>query len=937
MTVVKVGNYIIKKKIGHGAFAEVRLAVDATTGEEFAVKIFDHTALPKHQFEQSIKREIRIMQYLRHPNIVSIQSVLVTPKRLYLFMELVRGGELYDEIVKHQCIDEHTSRRYFQQIVDAMVYCHRRGVVHRDLKPENLLLDCNGNIKITDFGMASMRADIVASLSGNVDGNCNQVERKLNSATMTTSGTIMTYDENEQTKQLLRTQCGTPKYMAPEIIIAPREGYDGKKLDAWDCGMILYALLAGYLPFYGSDDAAVFRAIINTRLRFPKHFSDGACDLLTRLLQKDPEKRESLEEIRNHPWFLQDYQGSDVQSRRKLLSSVSPKTSEGSGHCRKLQNNGAGNNGANNTLTCVSPSSITHSQSTISTTPYTPSHHSSSIPICATDDSIISIADPKTLNISENNHINNSTTIPQTPRKIKKNHISPDISTINMGTNNKNIGHGYPSLPNKPNFTANCPVKPPNLIPPANKERMNYKDRNLSHATSPTTKVDESGFGIPRNTMNDGRVKINSKRDSSGLRHKGFKPSRATPQFGIGGNSTGVSELHKKLMDESFALQEKTPGTSRSSHRITVNTTPRMTGHAVPIGGLDDHDGWFKATKHEKCTTDDKIENVSKRGVGSGHKEKKRSSLSTTGGGVNHNGDAKKMVMKRGGDTAARCENLRMKNHNKRGDDVDCSKPPFTQKGGMSPSSVKGSANNRKLGIGLPSLTDSSDSPRKRGNKFRSSLPPLTACITENGENDFINDESCVAPWPRSARSRLKGMLSPRGRKKGPASIAGLAEGGASDVEESAHGSSPRYRGDASESGHNAGATSSLFGGCILASHKSRRKAPLLRKKNSTERGKTSGQGNKDGADLDMNLEETTKSECTSVCGKIANDDDSEWLKESSCWFGNAEAPIGVGLANTFAVQGKNEKISEAQEMDEAQSFKSMSLRKVGNWLQKKG
>lgn len=288
---IRVGNYIVKKKIGEGAFAEVRLAVHETTGEEFAVKVLDRDAFPEAHFERDVRREIRIMQYLRHPNIVNINAVLVTAKKMYIVMELVRGGELYDEIVSKRRVDERTSRFYFQQIVDAMVYCHRRGVVHRDLKPENLLLDGNGNVKITDFGMSWMKDNINPELNA---------------------------------KQLLQTQCGTPKYMAPEVIIRPPNGYDGEKLDAWECGMVLYALLAGYLPFSGEDDNSVFQSILNGKLRFPSHFSSGVKDLLSKLLHKDPEKRTSLSEVRSHSWFRVDYHGDAVKEREKALKHARP-------------------------------------------------------------------------------------------------------------------------------------------------------------------------------------------------------------------------------------------------------------------------------------------------------------------------------------------------------------------------------------------------------------------------------------------------------------------------------------------------------------------------------------------------------------------------------------------------------------------------------------
>lgn len=289
---VRVGRYLVKKKIGEGAFAEVRLAMHEETKEEYAVKVFNRSRLPTAQFQRDIKKEIRIMQHLRHPNIVSIHAVLVTASKMYLVMELVRGGELYDEIVANGRIEEHVARKYFQQLVDAMAYCHKRGVVHRDLKPENILLDGHGNVKITDFGMSWIK-------SAKTDPN----------------------------NVLLSTQCGTPKYMPPELIMLPDAGYDGQKLDVWQCGMVAYALLAGYLPFAGDDDNAVFRSILNGRVKFPDFFSDGAKDLLRTILVKDPEKRATMEDIRQHPWFRIDYHGYENAETPFEISPLSPRKS----------------------------------------------------------------------------------------------------------------------------------------------------------------------------------------------------------------------------------------------------------------------------------------------------------------------------------------------------------------------------------------------------------------------------------------------------------------------------------------------------------------------------------------------------------------------------------------------------------------------------------
>mmetsp|Transcript_9759 Transcript_9759/g.26015 ORF Transcript_9759/g.26015 Transcript_9759/m.26015 type:complete len:618 (+) Transcript_9759:661-2514(+) len=278
---LKVGPYILKEVLGSGSFADVRLAVHEKSGEKYAVKVFDKRKISCDDFETEVRREVKIMQYLRHPCIVSVHQVLMTGNNMYVVMELVTGGELYYEIVKHRRIPEDTSRRYFQDLVDAMAYCHRKGVYHRDLKPENLLLDGKGGIKITDFGMSWMR------------------------------------EHSDQTLELLHTQCGTPKYMAPEVITKARYGYKGDKIDVWDCGMILFALMAGYLPFNGEDDRAVFRQIVFGRVKFPQWFSDGACDLLMHLLEKDPEKRWTLEQVRKHPWYLVDYAGDPLERIRK--------------------------------------------------------------------------------------------------------------------------------------------------------------------------------------------------------------------------------------------------------------------------------------------------------------------------------------------------------------------------------------------------------------------------------------------------------------------------------------------------------------------------------------------------------------------------------------------------------------------------------------------
>jgi serine/threonine protein kinase len=206
----RIGNYEIGKTLGEGTFAKVKYGRHVDTGASFAIKIIDKDKILKHKMVQQIKREISTMKLVKHPNIVQIFEVLASKTKIYLVLEYVTGGELFNKILNQGRLREDQSRKYFQQLIDAVDYCHSRGVYHRDLKPENLLLDAAGNLKISDFGLSALPQQFRA------DG-------------------------------LLHTTCGTPNYVAPEVI--DDKGYDGAKADLWSCGVILFVLMAGYLPF----------------------------------------------------------------------------------------------------------------------------------------------------------------------------------------------------------------------------------------------------------------------------------------------------------------------------------------------------------------------------------------------------------------------------------------------------------------------------------------------------------------------------------------------------------------------------------------------------------------------------------------------------------------------------------------------------------------
>ncbi|GMI93074.1 SOS3-interacting protein 4, CBL-INTERACTING PROTEIN KINASE 11, PROTEIN KINASE SOS2-LIKE 5 [Hibiscus trionum] len=261
------GKYEIGKLLGCGAFAKVYHARNVRTGQSVAIKAVSKQKVLKGGFVEHVKREIAIMRRLRHPNIVKLIEVLATKTKIYFVMEFAKGGELFTRIAKGR-FSEDLCRRYFQQLIAAVGYCHSRGVFHRDLKPENLLLDENYNLKITDFGLSAVKEQI------RPDG-------------------------------LLHTLCGTPAYVAPEILA--KKGYDGAKVDVWSCGIILYVLHAGYLPFNDPNLMVMYHRIYEGEFRFPKWTSPDLRRFICRLLDPNPDTRITVDEIINDPWFKKGY------------------------------------------------------------------------------------------------------------------------------------------------------------------------------------------------------------------------------------------------------------------------------------------------------------------------------------------------------------------------------------------------------------------------------------------------------------------------------------------------------------------------------------------------------------------------------------------------------------------------------------------------------
>jgi serine/threonine protein kinase len=262
-----LGRFEVGKMLGQGNFAKVYYARNVGTGEEVAIKVIEKEKIFKSGLTSHIKREIAVLRRVRHPHIVQLYEVMATKLRIYFVMEYVRGGELFARVAKGP-LPEPEARRYFQQLVSAVSFCHARGVYHRDIKPENLLVDDAGDLKVSDFGLSAVAEQI------RHDG-------------------------------LFHTFCGTPAYVAPEVL--SRRGYDAAKADLWSCGVVLFVLGAGYLHFQDRNLVGMYRKIHRGDFRCPKWFSPELLRLLHRLLDTKPIRRAAVDEIMDNEWFRVGY------------------------------------------------------------------------------------------------------------------------------------------------------------------------------------------------------------------------------------------------------------------------------------------------------------------------------------------------------------------------------------------------------------------------------------------------------------------------------------------------------------------------------------------------------------------------------------------------------------------------------------------------------
>ncbi|KAJ0266799.1 CBL-interacting serine/threonine-protein kinase 10 [Hirschfeldia incana] len=287
---VLTDKYEVGRLLGQGTFAKVYYGRSVETNQSVAIKMIDKDKVMKVGLMDQIKREISVMRIAKHPNVVELYEVMATKTRIYFVMEYCKGGELFNKVAKGKLRDD-VAWKYFHQLINAVDFCHSRQVYHRDIKPENLLLDDNENLKVSDFGLSAL-------------ADCKRQDG------------------------LLHTTCGTPAYVAPEVI--NRKGYDGTKADIWSCGVVLFVLLAGYLPFHDSNLMEMYRKIGKGDFKAPSWFAPEVRRLLCKMLDPNPETRITIAKIRESSWFRK---GLHMKQKKmeKRVRETNPAEASGAG------------------------------------------------------------------------------------------------------------------------------------------------------------------------------------------------------------------------------------------------------------------------------------------------------------------------------------------------------------------------------------------------------------------------------------------------------------------------------------------------------------------------------------------------------------------------------------------------------------------------------
>eukprot|EP01091_Cochliopodium_minus_P019875 TRINITY_DN8497_c0_g1_i1.p1 TRINITY_DN8497_c0_g1~~TRINITY_DN8497_c0_g1_i1.p1 ORF type:complete len:316 (-),score=79.65 TRINITY_DN8497_c0_g1_i1:59-1006(-) len=272
--------YILKEEIGRGAFSICSLGIHKETGKKVAIKTIEKKNVGD-EYKKNLETEMTILKKVNHPNIIKLEEMFETQDNLYLVMELITGGELFDRIVEKGCYSETEAATVVHKILDAIKYLHEQGICHRDLKPENLLLSSHNDdisVKIADFGLSKI------------------ISKKV----------------------MMQTACGTPGYVAPEVLNAT--GY-GPEVDLWSIGVITYILLCGFPPFFGETIPELFEQILKGHYEYPDEYwseiSEEAKDFVDHLLVVDFKERYNCDQSLSHPWLKK----SQVKTNKLKIGS----------------------------------------------------------------------------------------------------------------------------------------------------------------------------------------------------------------------------------------------------------------------------------------------------------------------------------------------------------------------------------------------------------------------------------------------------------------------------------------------------------------------------------------------------------------------------------------------------------------------------------------
>merc|ERR1719229_870977 len=286
--------YETREEIGNGAYASVHKCIRKFDSSEFAVKIVNKKYLSWEEV-RNIKNEIKILENISHGNVIELIDVFDDGKHVFMVLELCQSGDLFDKIIQseNKMLSERESAEIIYQLCDALQYMHENGVVHRDLKSENILIDKDEHIKLSDFGLAHFTPSLAQSTAKLADFS-----------SFISDVSIYEIEEKSYENILMETSCGTPEYVAPEVIEQDQYNY---KCDMWSLGVILYNLLSGTQPFGGDNWVQMQCAIINADYNFKSKrwncISKEAKNLIDCLLNVDVKRRYTTAQVKNHPWI----------------------------------------------------------------------------------------------------------------------------------------------------------------------------------------------------------------------------------------------------------------------------------------------------------------------------------------------------------------------------------------------------------------------------------------------------------------------------------------------------------------------------------------------------------------------------------------------------------------------------------------------------------